>query len=73
MALTHEMKLMKSRFSFHVHGPPLFLAGGLVTSAGAAGVGAKVALIEENLLGGDWYVPFCILQHRTLMTGLLVQ
>jgi hypothetical protein len=29
-------------------------AGGLVTSAGAAGVGAKVALIEENLLGGDW-------------------
>lgn len=31
-------------------------AGGLVTSAGAAGVGAKVALIEENLLGGDWYV-----------------
>jgi len=29
-------------------------AGGLVTSAGAAGVGAKVALIEEHLLGGDW-------------------
>lgn len=31
-------------------------AGGLVTSAGAAGVGAKVALIEEHMLGGDWYV-----------------
>ena len=29
-------------------------AGGLVTSAGAAGVGAKVALIEEHMLGGDW-------------------
>lgn len=29
-------------------------AAGLVTSAGASGVGAKVALIEENMLGGDW-------------------
>eukprot|EP01100_Stratorugosa_tubuloviscum_P014618 TRINITY_DN7931_c0_g1_i1.p1 TRINITY_DN7931_c0_g1~~TRINITY_DN7931_c0_g1_i1.p1 ORF type:complete len:662 (-),score=300.30 TRINITY_DN7931_c0_g1_i1:64-2001(-) len=28
-------------------------AAGLVTAAGSAGVGAKVALIEENLLGGD--------------------
>jgi pyruvate/2-oxoglutarate dehydrogenase complex dihydrolipoamide dehydrogenase (E3) component len=28
-------------------------AAGLVTAAGAAGVGAVVALIEENLLGGD--------------------
>lgn len=27
---------------------------GLVTAAGAAGVGAKVALIECHLLGGDW-------------------
>jgi len=26
-------------------------AGGLVTAAGAAGVGARVALIEKNLLG----------------------
>lgn len=28
--------------------------GGLVSAAGSAGVGAKVALIEENLMGGDW-------------------
>lgn len=28
-------------------------SAGLVTAAGAAGVGAKVALIEENLMGGD--------------------
>ena len=28
-------------------------AGGLVTAAGSAGVGAKVAVIEEHLLGGD--------------------
>jgi len=28
-------------------------AAGLVTSSGAAGVGARVALIEANLLGGD--------------------
>lgn len=35
-------------------------AGGLVTSAGAAGVGAKVALIEENLLGGDCLNVGCV-------------
>jgi len=28
-------------------------AGGLVSAAGSAGLGAKVALIEEHLLGGD--------------------
>ena len=28
--------------------------GGLVTAAGSAGVGARVALIEEHLMGGDW-------------------
>jgi Domain found in Dishevelled, Egl-10, and Pleckstrin (DEP) len=28
--------------------------GGLITAAGSAGVGAKVAMIEANLLGGDW-------------------
>ena len=30
--------------------------GGLISAAGSAGLGAKVALIEENMLGGDWYV-----------------
>ena len=30
--------------------------GGLISAAGSAGVGAKVALIEEHMLGGDWYV-----------------
>jgi NADPH-dependent 2,4-dienoyl-CoA reductase/sulfur reductase-like enzyme len=29
---------------------------GLVTAAGSAGVGARVAMIEAHLLGGDWYV-----------------
>ncbi len=28
--------------------------GGLISAAGSAGVGAKVAMIEENMLGGDW-------------------
>lgn len=28
-------------------------ASGLVSAAGSAGVGAKVALIEKHLLGGD--------------------
>lgn len=35
-------------------------AGGLVTAAGAAGVGAKVALIEANLLGGDCLNVGCV-------------
>lgn len=30
--------------------------GGLISAAGSAGVGAKVAMIEEHMLGGDWYV-----------------
>lgn len=28
--------------------------GGLITAAGSAGVGAKVAMIEAHMLGGDW-------------------
>eukprot|EP00753_Platysulcus_tardus_P010728 PLAT300.1.p1 GENE.PLAT300.1~~PLAT300.1.p1 ORF type:complete len:683 (+),score=331.18 PLAT300.1:33-2051(+) len=35
-------------------------AGGLVTSSGAAGVGARVALIEEALLGGDCLNIGCV-------------
>jgi hypothetical protein len=30
--------------------------GGLISAAGSAGVGAKVAMIEEHMLGGDWCV-----------------
>lgn len=35
-------------------------AGGLVTAAGAAGVGAKAALIERNMLGGDCLNTGCV-------------
>lgn len=35
-------------------------AAGLVTSSGAAGVGARVALIEANLLGGDCLNMGCV-------------
>jgi len=35
-------------------------AGGLVTAAGAAGFGAKVALIETHLLGGDCLNVGCV-------------
>lgn len=35
-------------------------AGGLVTSGGAAGVGAKVALVEGNVLGGDCLNVGCV-------------
>jgi len=34
--------------------------GGLVTAASAAGVGAKVAMIEQNLLGGDCLNVGCV-------------
>lgn len=34
--------------------------GGLVTAAGAAGLGAKVALIERHLLGGDCLNTGCV-------------
>ena len=33
---------------------------GLVTAAGAAGLGAKVALIERHLLGGDCLNAGCV-------------
>src|SRR6516225_7278472 len=33
---------------------------GLVTSAGAAGLGAKVALVEKHLLGGDCLNVGCV-------------
>src|SRR5258708_14156769 len=33
---------------------------GLVTAAGAAGLGAKVALIEKHLLGGDCLTVGCV-------------
>jgi hypothetical protein len=32
--------------------------GGLISASGSAGVGARVAMIEENMLGGDWLVHF---------------
>tara|TARA_R110002096_G_scaffold91625_13_gene207325 strand:- start:2385 stop:4370 length:1986 start_codon:yes stop_codon:yes gene_type:complete len=35
-------------------------AGGLVTAAGSAGVGARVALIESHLLGGDCLTVGCV-------------
>eukprot|EP00049_Salpingoeca_infusionum_P006878 m.112418 g.112418 ORF g.112418 m.112418 type:complete len:710 (-) comp13473_c0_seq5:419-2548(-) len=35
-------------------------AGGLVSAAGAAGTGARVALIEANLLGGDCLNVGCV-------------
>lgn len=35
-------------------------SGGLVTAAGAAGIGARVALIESHLLGGDCLNVGCV-------------
>jgi hypothetical protein len=36
--------------------------GGLITAAGSAGVGAKVAMIEANLLGGDCLNVGCVVR-----------
>lgn len=43
-------------------------AGGLVSAAGAAGVGAKVALIEAHLLGGDCLNVGCV-PSKTLIAS----
>ena len=34
--------------------------GGLITAAGAAGLGAKVALVERHLMGGDCLNAGCV-------------
>src|SRR5437764_9785519 len=34
--------------------------GGLVTAAGAAGLGARVALVERHLMGGDCLNVGCV-------------
>lgn len=47
----------KARYNLVVIGAG---AGGLVTSAGAAGLGAKVALVESHLLGGDCLNVGCV-------------
>lgn len=42
---------------------------GLVTAAGAAGLGARVALIERNLLGGDCLNVGCVPSKALLAAG----
>ena len=47
-------------------------AGGLVTAAGSKGVGASVALIERNLLGGDCLVNGCVPSKAFLRAANLI-
>ena len=35
-------------------------SAGLVAAVGAAGLGAKVALVEKNFLGGDCLIAGCV-------------
>lgn len=42
---------------------------GLVTAAGAAGLGAKVALIERNLMGGDCLNVGCVPSKGIISSG----
>ncbi|PIQ81594.1 MAG: mercuric reductase [Candidatus Omnitrophica bacterium CG11_big_fil_rev_8_21_14_0_20_64_10] len=43
--------------------------GGIVTAAGAAGLGAKVALIEKHLLGGDCLNYGCVPSKSVIRSG----
>jgi len=45
---------------------------GLVTAAGAAGLGAKVALIEKSLLGGDCLSVGCVPSKAIIRSGRAV-
>jgi len=45
---------------------------GLVTAAGAAGLGAKVALIEKSLLGGDCLNVGCVPSKAIIRSGRAV-
>jgi pyruvate/2-oxoglutarate dehydrogenase complex dihydrolipoamide dehydrogenase (E3) component len=45
---------------------------GLVTAAGAAGLGAKVALIERHLMGGDCLNVGCVPSKGIIRAGRAV-
>src|SRR5213596_2588273 len=45
---------------------------GLVTAAGAAGLGAKVALVEKHLLGGDCLNVGCVPSRAVIRSGRAV-
>src|SRR5881392_3472879 len=45
---------------------------GLVTAAGAAGLGAKVALIEKSLMGGDCLNVGCVPSKAIIRSGRAV-
>ncbi len=47
-------------------------SGGLVTAAGAAGLGARVALIERDLLGGDCLNVGCVPSKSLLAASRVV-
>lgn len=48
-------------------------AGGLVTAASAAGMGAKVCLIENNFLGGDCLNTGCVPSKAFLKCASVAQ
>ena len=47
-------------------------SAGLVAAAGAAGIGAKVALVEKHLLGGDCLVAGCVPSKTILRSAKAV-
>src|SRR5438094_8753758 len=47
--------------------------GGLVTAAGTAGLGGRVALIERNLMGGDCLNFGCVPSKALISSTRLIQ
>src|SRR3954469_7412567 len=45
---------------------------GLVTAAGAAGLGARVALVEKHLMGGDCLNAGCVPSKALIRSGRAV-
>ena len=45
---------------------------GLVSAAGAAGLGAKVALVERHLLGGDCLVTGCVPSKAVIRSSRVI-
>ena len=65
--LCSQTHIVRVKLSYHVNARCRYNllvigagSGGLVTAAGSAGVGARVALIEDHLMGGDCLNYGCV-------------
>lgn len=66
--MTHDHRPMTKRYHLIVIGAG---SAGLVAAAGAAGLGARVALIEKNKMGGDCLNTGCVPSKAIIRTAKL--